>query len=249
MAFLSCSSLTKKFGDTIAIDGITFGVSEGEVIGLVGPDGAGKTTLMRLLVGLLDATSGSITIDKSIGYMPQKFGLYEDLTVQENLNLYADLKGITDREKTFATLLEFTNLAPFTDRLAGKLSGGMKQKLGLACALMGTPKVLLLDEPGVGVDPVSRRDLMKMVRNLSASMTILWSTSYLDEAENFDKVILLNKGKILYFGEPKELTKTLEGNVFHANIGHNRRLLRAILESQQKVVDAVLEGKNVRVVL
>lgn len=260
------SNLVKKFGDNTAINNISFGIEEGKVIGLVGPDGAGKTTLMRLLVGLLDPTGGSIMtvglnpstqgdkLNKVIGYMPQKFGLYEDLTVQENLNLYADLKEIPldERDEKFKTLLEFTSLAPFTKRLAGRLSGGMKQKLGLACALLGEPRFLVLDEPGVGVDPISRRDLMEMVRNLnkSGNMTILWSTSYLDEAESFDSVILLNEGKILYNGIPADLTKTMDGNVFHIeglNI-NNRTLLRKILRSGQKVIDVVIEGETLRLV-
>ena len=152
----------------------------GRITGLVGPDGAGKTTLIRLIAGLLTPTAGTIRVTgldpiqdatelhKTIGYMPQKFGLYEDLTVQENLELHADLRNVIgeDRKATFKRLLDFTDLSPFTTRLAGKLSGGMKQKLGLACALLGTPRLLLLDEPGVGVDPISRRELWKMVHNL-----------------------------------------------------------------------------------
>lgn len=260
------SNLVKKFNNNIAINNISFSIEEGKVVGLVGPDGAGKTTLMRLLVGLLDSTSGDIisvgfnpstqrnNLNKVIGYMPQKFGLYEDLTVEENLNLYADLKELSlkEREEKFKTLLEFTSLSSFTKRLAGRLSGGMKQKLGLACALLGEPKFLVLDEPGVGVDPISRRDLMKMVRNLNknGNMTILWSTSYLDEAESFDEVILLNEGKILYNGIPSNLTKTMEGDVFHidgVNI-NNRTLLRKILQSKEKIIDVVIEAQTLRLV-
>lgn len=260
------SNLTKKFDNNVAIDNLSFKIDKGDIIGLVGPDGAGKTTLIRLLIGLLIPTSGKIEIlnlnattqadqlHQVIGYMPQKFGLYEDLTVLENLELYANLKDLSEIEKkeSFKTLLDFTNLKTFTGRLAGKLSGGMKQKLGLACSLLGNPKFLLLDEPGVGVDPISRRELMAMVRALSGNgMTILWSTSYLDEAESFDKVILLNDGKILYNGIPSELTKTEEGNVFltkDVNV-KNRTLLRKILKSREKVTDAVIEGNAVRVVI
>ena len=209
-------NLVKKFGDNIALNDISLDIENNKIVGLIGPDGAGKTTFIRSLLGLLLPTSGTISIlglnpsenvdelHKVIGYMPQKFGLYEDLTVIENLNLYADLKNVVgqDRVESFKMLLDFTSLEPFKDRLAGNLSGGMKQKLGLACALLGKPKFLLLDEPGVGVDPISRRELMKMVRNLSADMTILWSTSYLDEAENFDEVILFNEGKLIYKGVP-----------------------------------------------
>ena len=160
------SNLTKQFDDNIAINNISFNTKKGDIVGLIGPDGAGKTTLIRLLIGLLKPTSGSIEIlglspidnvnelHKVVGYMPQKFGLYEDLTVQENLELYANLKGLSEEEKEeyFKIMLSFTNLKTFTDRLAGRLSGGMKQKLGLACSLLGNPQFLLLDEPGVGVD-------------------------------------------------------------------------------------------------
>ncbi len=260
------SNLTKKFDNNVAIDNLSFKINKGDIIGLVGPDGAGKTTLIRLLIGLLIPTSGKIEIlnlnattqtdqlHQVIGYMPQKFGLYEDLTVLENLELYANLKDLNEMEKkeSFKTLLDFTNLKTFTGRLAGRLSGGMKQKLGLACSLLGSPKFLLLDEPGVGVDPISSRELMAMVRALSGNgMTILWSTSYLDEAESFDKVILLNDGKILYNGIPSELTKTEEGNVFltkDVNV-KNRALLRKILKSKEKITDAVIEGSAVRVVI
>ncbi|MGL5701494.1 MAG: ABC transporter ATP-binding protein, partial [Kluyvera sp.] len=183
--------LIKQFAgmDKPAVARLDCTIKPGYVTGLVGPDGAGKTTLMRMLAGLLKPDDGKATVlgldpiaDDSalhavMGYMPQKFGLYEDLTVMENLNLYADLRSVTGeaRESTFARLLEFTSLGPFTSRLAGKLSGGMKQKLGLACTLVGEPKVLLLDEPGVGVDPISRRELWEMVHELAGDgMLILW---------------------------------------------------------------------------
>lgn len=260
------TNLVKKFGDNTAINDISVSLEEGKIIGLVGPDGAGKTTFIRLLLGLLLPTSGNIDVlglnpatdvdelHKYIGYMPQKFGLYEDLSVIENLNLYADLKNISREEKdaTFKMLLDFTGLQPFQTRLAGNLSGGMKQKLGLACALLGKPKFLLLDEPGVGVDPISRRELMKMVRNLAQNnMTILWSTSYLDEAEGFDEVMLFNEGKMIYNGIPSMLTQTMEGNVFLARKDDmkNRALLRTLLKSGKKIVDAVIEGDAVRLVV
>jgi ABC-2 type transport system ATP-binding protein len=181
----------------------------GRLTGLVGPDGAGKTTLMRILTGLLVPNAGHVTlagydvvkdndaIHVASGYMPQRFGLYEDLSVMENMRLYAQLRGMdADRNADlFAELLDFTRLGPFTKRLAGKLSGGMKQKLGLACALMARPKVLLLDEPGVGVDPVSRQDLWRMVQALTdEGMAVVWSTAYLDEAERCESVLLLNQG-------------------------------------------------------
>lgn len=260
----SLSKLTKKFGDNTALDSITVALPKGKIVGLVGPDGAGKTTFIRLLLGLLVPTGGKISIlgmdpviqtdalHKQIGYMPQKFGLYEDLSVLENLNLYADLKRLSKSEKkpAFDMLLKFTGLELFTKRLAGRLSGGMKQKLGLACALLGTPQFLLLDEPGVGVDPISRRELMKMVRELSKDgMSILWSTSYLDEAEGFDEVLLLNEGKLLYNGVPGLLTQKEKGHVFLAKKPHTepRALLRMLLK--EPVIDAVIQGDAVRTVI
>lgn len=170
--------------------------------------------------------------------MPQKFGLYEDLTVMENLTLYADLRSVTGeaRKKIFDRLLEFTSLGPFTERLAGKLSGGMKQKLGLACTTVGDPKVLLLDEPGVGVDPISRRELWQMVHELAGDgMLILWSTSYLDEAEQCRDVLLMNEGKLLYQGEPTALTQTMAGRSFLVSSPqeNNRRLLQRALKLPQ----------------
>lgn len=216
-------NLTKSFGDIKAIDNLTLSVKKGEIVGLIGPDGAGKTTLIRLIIGLLTADSGAgeiatlglnpnekkAEINSLIGYMPQRFGLYEDLSVIENLNLWADLKGV---EHNFDKLLKFTSLEPFKERLAGKLSGGMKQKLGLACSLLGEPEFLLLDEPSVGVDPISRRELFKMVKDLSGDgTTILWSTAYLDEAFNFDTTIVLNEGKVIFEGKPQEISTTTLG--------------------------------------
>ena len=180
-------NLTKTFGKVRALDNLSLTFAKGKITGLIGADGAGKTTLLRLICGLLVPDSGQILtlgenpvtdkdkIISQIGYMPQKFGLYEDLTVIENLTLYADLKNVSHN---FEKMLEFTKLAPFQDRLAGALSGGMKQKLGLACTLLGNPEFLLLDEPSVGVDPISRRDLMQMVREMiNPETTVLWSTS------------------------------------------------------------------------
>ena len=248
-----------------AIDGLTLSLPKGEVIGLVGPDGAGKTTLIRLLLGLLVPSSGKISVlglnpaththelHQKIGYMPQKFGLYEDLSVKENMNLYAELKGLTEQEKNeqFEWLLKFTGLKPFTSRLAGNLSGGMKQKLGLGCTLLGKPEFLLLDEPGVGVDPISRRELMKMVYSLrDQGITVLWSTSYLDEAENFDSVLLLNEGKLIFNGLPAELTQKLLGRVFQSKnpLDNPRLYLRKIIKENTNLVDAVISGRFVRIV-
>lgn len=219
--------LTKKFSaQYAAIDNLTLNIERGKITGLIGPDGAGKTTLIRLIAGLLVPTEGKVTtleldsveqkdlIKDKIGYMPQKFGLYEDLSVIQNLELYSELKKIPsqDKDELFKKLLDMADLERFQSRLAGALSGGMKQKLGLACALLGKPELLLLDEPSVGVDPISRRELMKMVRELKGEgITILWSTSYLDEAHSFDNCIVLNEGKVIYEGIPHALDPTTAG--------------------------------------
>lgn len=224
---IEIKNLTKTFADAEpAINDLTLNIEQGKITGLIGPDGAGKTTLIRLIAGLLLPTSGKIAtlglnpenqkniLNTKIGYMPQKFGLYEDLSVIENLNLYADLKGIDEKEKSaiFDKLLTMTDLNKFRKRLAGALSGGMKQKLGLACTLLGQPELLLLDEPSVGVDPISRRELIKMVRELAGEgMTILWSTAYLDEAHCLDTCIVMNEGNIIYNGLPQDLSETAEG--------------------------------------
>ena len=266
-AVIQLNNLVKRFAgmDKPAVAPLNCTIRKGYVTGLVGPDGAGKTTLMRMLAGLLKPDEGSARVlgldpikddgplHAMLGYMPQKFGLYEDLTVMENLNLYADLRSVTGetREKTFARLLEFTSLGPFTDRLAGKLSGGMKQKLGLACTLVGEPKVLLLDEPGVGVDPISRRELWQMVHELAGDgMLILWSTSYLDEAEQCRDVLLMNEGELLYQGEPTTLTQSMAGRSFllHSPQASNRRLLQRVLRLPQ-VSDGMIQGRSVRVIL
>ena len=224
---IEIKNLTKKFtDDEPAIDNLTLNIEKGKITGLIGPDGAGKTTLLRLITGLLLPSGGEIStlgldpttsqklISAKIGYMPQKFGLYEDLSVMENLNLYAELKEIPkkEKEKIFNKVLTMTDLIRFKERLAGALSGGMKQKLGLACTLLGTPELLLLDEPSVGVDPISRRELIKMVKELATDgMTILWSTAYLDEAHNFDSCVVLNEGKVIYSGLPHHLSETSQG--------------------------------------
>ncbi len=250
---------------TAALAAIDLRIARGVVTGLVGPDGAGKTTLLRLMAGLLEASAGQLRVEgmdpiadptrlrRVVAYMPQKFGLYEELTVLDNLTLYADLRGVigNKRQHAFGRLLEFTGLQPFTGRLAGKLSGGMKQKLGLACALLGSPRVLLLDEPSVGVDPISRRELWKMVETLvQDGMTVVWSTSYLDEAERCDAVALLNAGRIAYAGTPGELRTRMRGRSLQLRhiAGNKRRVLQRALRLQE-IIDGTIQGRDVRLVL
>jgi ABC-2 type transport system ATP-binding protein len=256
---------SKRFGEIEALREVTATIESGRLTGLVGPDGAGKTTLLRMLAALMTPTGGSIRVaghdvaavpaevHELTGYMPQRFGLYEDLSVIENLRLYAELRRTPDTnlEQTFERLLEFTQLAPFKTRLAGRLSGGMKQKLGLACALMGRPQVLLLDEPSVGVDPVSRRELWRMVGDLTRQgMAVVWSTAYLDEAERCETVLLLNEGRLEFAGRPGDLTQRLDGRSFRIRgvSGDRRRVLGETLELAS-VCDGVIQGESVRAVL
>ena len=249
-----------------ALRNVSLRVQRGQVTGLIGPDGAGKTTLMRLAVGLLmpdegqinalgfDATHESLAVQARVGYMPQRFGLYEDLSVQENLDLYADLQGVPHeaRAARYEELMRMTGLARFTARLAGRLSGGMKQKLGLACTLVRPPELLLLDEPTVGVDPVSRRELWQIVYRLvqQEGMTVLLSTAYLDEAERCHEVILMHEGEVLGCGPPQQFRDQSRGRTYMVNApGKRKRVVQEKLAGAASVVDALIQGERVRLVM
>jgi ABC-2 type transport system ATP-binding protein len=240
MMAIKTSNLTKTFGDNTAVKSLNLEVAKGELFGLVGPDGAGKTTIMRLLTAIMRPTSGDAwvaghsilheeePIKEKIGYMSQRFGLYEDLTVMENIHFYADLYSVPkkDRPGRIERLLAFSNLALFKDRLAGNLSGGMKQKLGLACALIHTPEVLFLDEPTCGVDPVSRRDFWRILYDLlKERITIFVSTSYLDEAERCTRIGLIHWGTMLVIDEPERIKESLHVPMIEISSADARRAL------------------------
>ena len=270
-AALSARGLARQFdvkgaaAPTLAVRDVSLEVPAGALTALVGPDGAGKTTLLRMAAGLLAPSAGSLSVlgvdvaarpqavQDRISYMPQRFGLYEDLSVQENMDLYADLHGVPmeERRGRFGRLLHMTDLARFTARPAGKLSGGMKQKLGLACTLVRLPELLLLDEPTVGVDPLSRRELWQIVQQLvdEERLSVLVSTSYLDEAERCQQVFVLHEGRLLASGAPAELRARADGLCFCATprAGEPARALQArLIDARAVVVDAVPQGGQVR---
>lgn len=255
------SGLTRHFGDVRAVDGLEFEVARGELFGIVGPDGAGKTTTLRMLAGVLPPTSGDaellgISVAKDpeavkphIAYMSQRFGLYADLTVRENIEFYADLYEVPKKERPtrLERLYQFSALQPFEDRLAGKLSGGMKQKLGLSCALIHEPEIMLLDEPTFGVDPISRRDLWLIVHEMVArGTTVIVSTAYMDEAERCDRVALLHDGRVVALDTPEQLQKTLEGKVYQVTTQHPRKALELITDISG-VQHAALFGDTIHV--
>ena len=256
-------------GQHVALDGVAAELRPGMITGLVGPDGAGKTTLLRLIAGLLRPTSGRVVVfghdmttdaaaaHPAIGYMPQRFGLYEDLSVAENLDLFADLHAMPAalRRERVARLLSFTGLGPFTGRLAGQLSGGMKQKLGLACALLSRPLLLLLDEPSVGVDPASRRELWTIVSAMldegrAEGMAAVWATAYLDEAERCGHVLLLHEGRLLAQGPPAEFLAPMRGRVVRLVVpAGSRRAAARRVAADPAVLDALVAGDALRIVL
>ena len=263
MATVELRGLTRRFGPLTAVADLTFTVSSGELFGLVGPDGAGKTTTLRMLAGVLPPSEGDAVVAghsvaaepdavrPHIAYMAQRFGLYEDLTVRENLDFYADLYRVPKAERSdrLERLYAFSNLAEFEDRLAGNLSGGMKQKLSLSCALIHRPEILLLDEPTFGVDPISRRDLWLILHEMVAEgVTVIVSTAYLDEAERCDRVAFLHQGAAIALDEPAALQASMPGSVLEVRVDDPRRAREALRDSDA-VRRATLFGDTVHAVV
>jgi ABC-2 type transport system ATP-binding protein len=261
LAVIRTERLSKSFGRNKAVSDLNLEVRQGELFGLVGPDGAGKTTTMRMLSGIMEPTSGDAWIDgisvthapqrikEHLAYMPQRFGLYQDLSVLENLVFYADLFQVpkSRRAERIDILFGFSRLGPFKDRPAGALSGGMKQKLGLACALIHSPRLLLLDEPTNGVDPVSRRDFWKILYDLlKEGITIVVSTAYLDEAERTTRVALMHRGSVIQLGEPRELKAKVSG-VFLELHAVDVAAARAALENQSEVLEVNVFGDGLHI--
>jgi ABC-2 type transport system ATP-binding protein len=258
---ISVSNLTKKFGENRAVDSLSFDVRRGEIFGIVGPDGAGKSTLLRMMAGITIPAAGEILIDgmdvarnrfrikESLAYMPQRFGLYEDLTVEENIRFFGRLFGVprkTIDERT-PKLYEFSRLGPFRERLAGNLSGGMKQKLGLACCLIHSPGLILLDEPTNGVDPVSRREFWKILYDLlSDGVTIVVSTAYLDEAERCNRVALMHEGRFIRLGTPAEVKGSVPGALIEIETDDIWRAEEALNKSGE-FSGIIREGKTLKV--
>ena len=258
---VAVGGLTRRFGALVAVNGVSFAVEPGEIFGLVGPDGAGKTTVMRMLAGVLPPHAGTIVLDgvdvvaeperakPRLSYMPQRFGFYEDLTVAENIRFYAELFAVPRKRRVerAAELLDAAALAPFQSRLAGNLSGGMKQKLGLICALIHTPRVLLLDEPTTGVDPVSRRDFWAILYNLrEEGVAIVLSTAYMDEAERCTRLALLHAGEISRCDTPARLKQAMPGALLVVP-APDPRAVRAALSGMEGVLGLLLMGDRVHV--
>jgi ABC-2 type transport system ATP-binding protein len=262
-AIIRATGLTRRFGDLVAVDHLDLEIARGEIFGLVGPDGAGKTTTLRLLCGLMDPNEGEAwvvgknvahdleAVKDHIGYMAQRFGLYGDLTVDENMAFYADLFGISraERDKMLPRLLEMTRMAPFRSRQAGKLSGGMKQKLALMCTLLHHPQVLFLDEPTNGVDPVSRRDFWAILYQLVRDgLTVLITTAYLDEAERCNRVGLMNQGRLIRMDTPQALKRALDEACYEV-LATDLRAARELLQSQPGVLSVEPAGAKLHLFL
>jgi ABC-2 type transport system ATP-binding protein len=258
---IETANLTKSFGDIRAVDGLSLSIHAGEMFGLVGPDGAGKTTTLRMLCGVLLPTEGSARVlgydirnepdrvKERIGYLSQRFSLYGDLTVDENIEFFAEINGVYDFRQRREELLDFTRLIPFRDRLAERLSGGMKQKLALACTLIHTPKIILLDEPTTGVDPVSRRDFWKILQALLADgITIIMSTPYLDEAERCTRVALMNGGKAMVVSTPAEIKEKLPGQVIEIVCNPVRTAFQ-VLKGRPETMEVQAFGDRLNIVV
>ena len=260
---ISIRGLTRKFRDLVAVDGLTLEIAPGELFGLVGPDGAGKTTTLRMLAGVLlptagDAVVGGVSVARDpegvkhhIAYMSQRFGLYHDLTVRENIDFYADLYQVprAERPKRIERLYRFSNLGAFERRPAGQLSGGMKQKLSLCCALVHHPEILLLDEPTFGVDPISRRDLWLILHEMVAEgTTVFVTTAYMDEAERCDHVALLHKGKVIALDTPQGLQQGYAGEMLAVRVS-DRRAAAPVLAAAPGVLHAAVFGERIHVTL
>ncbi len=259
-SIIKINDLKKSYDDVEAVHGVTYEVGKGEMFGLVGPDGAGKTTTIRILCGLLNPDSGeALTFDKNItknrkeiqdqiGYLSQKFSLYGDLTVDENIEFFADIHGVKNYEERRNELLEFTRLTAFRERLADNLSGGMKQKLALACSLIHRPKILYLDEPTTGVDPVSRRDFWKILSSLlKEEITIFMTTPYLDEAERCNRVALMHKGKIISLDTPKKIKESINREVIEIVCSNAREAQKLVKENTRYEVQMFGDRVNVMV--
>ena len=256
---IALDRVTKKFGGTTALRELSLSVAPGEMFGLIGPDGAGKTTTIRLICGLLQPDGGSVRVlgldpvrdhrrlTDSVGYLSQRFSLYGDLTVDENVSFFAEIHGVVDYRARRDRLLEMTQLAPFRSRLADRLSGGMKQKLALACTLIHQPALIVLDEPTTGVDPMSRREFWKLLSEfLSQGITIVMATPYLDEAERCGRVALLHEGRLLALDRPEALRTTLPGALYEVIAGDHRRA-PAILRGVPGVSDVQMFGERAHV--
>ena len=263
MTILSIHDVTRKFGSVVALDRLSIDVEEGEIFGLIGPDGAGKTTAIRIMLGILTADSGEGRIGsfdlfrdpESIctmtGYVSQRFSLYGELTVQENLELFADLYGVSanDRIPRLKRLMQFSRLEPFQDRMARNLSGGMRQKLALSCALIHTPRLLFLDEPTTGVDPLSRRDLWRLLFDLwQEGVTIVVSTPYMDEAERCSRVGFLNRGKLIAVGRPDDLRNRFRGTIMEI-MTEQRFVAKDVLGALPRVAGVNLFGEGLHVTM